>query len=168
MRTRVGYAGGTKQHPTYEDLGDHSESVEMDFDPAVVSYEELLKVFWESHDATGEPWSCQYRAAIFVRGERQRQLATESRDREAARRGKPVRTPIETLSTFWRAEDYHQKYRLRNTPAVMDEFSKLFPDDRAFVDSTAAARVNGLLDGYGSRETLAAEVPQRVLKSIKQ
>jgi len=158
VRTRVGYAGGTKTNPTYHDLGDQSESVEIDFDPRVISYDDLLDVFWESHDPTEAPWSRQYRAAIFFHGERQERLAKESRDRVAEQIGKPVVTPIETAGTFWRAEDYHQKFRLRNTPKLMEEFKAIYPRDRDFVDSTAAARVNGFLDGHLSREELSAEL----------
>jgi len=124
----------------------------------VISYEELLDIVWEEHDPTEGSWSRQYRAAILVHGERQRKIATESRDREAKRLGKPVLTPIEDAGTFWRAEDYHQKFRLRNTPALMEQFRALYPKDRDFVDSTAAARVNGFLDGHLSREALDAEL----------
>lgn len=154
MRTRVGYAGGTKASPTYRDLGDHSEAIEIDFDRGVISYDDLLDVFWESHDPTGEPWSRQYRAAIFVHGEQQKRLATESR----ARLGGHVLTPIEPAGTFWRAEDCHQKFRLRSNRALMKEFRAIYPHDRDFVDSTAAARLNGFLDGHLSREALAAEL----------
>ncbi len=134
----------------------------MEFDPAVISYEELLAVFWESHDPTQDTWSRQYRAAVFFHGERQKRLATESRARLGGR------TAIEPAGTFWRAEDYHQKFRLRSTPAVMEEFRQLCPGDRAFVDSTAAARVNGFLDGHVRPEALAADVPAGVLAKLKE
>jgi len=152
----VGYAGGTTQSPTYKDLGDHSESVEIDFDPGVISYEELLDVFWQDADPSGESWSRQYRSAIFTRDERQAKLARESRDREAERLGKAVKTPIEPLGTFWRAEDYHQKFRLRSSADWMARFGDLTGAQLA--DSTAAARVNGFLDGHLSREALEAEL----------
>lgn len=152
----MGYAGGTTDGPTYQDLGDHSESVEIDFDPGVISYEDLLDVFWQDADPTAESWSRQYRAAIFTRGDRQARLARESRAREAERLGRPVKTPIEPLRRFWRAEDCHQKFRLRSTPAWMDRFTDL--SDAQLADSTAAARVNGFLDGHLGRGALEAEL----------
>jgi peptide-methionine (S)-S-oxide reductase len=124
----------------------------------VIPYDRLLDVFWESADPTEESWSCQYRTAILVHGPEQRRIATESRDRLAKRLGKPVTTPIEDAGTFWRAEDYHQKFRLRNTPALIEQFRAIFPNDRDFVDSTAAARVNAYLDGCISREALEKEL----------
>lgn len=144
-------------NPTYRSLGDHTETIQIDFDPAVVSYEDLLEVFWASHRPTREPWSVQYRSAIFHHDARQERLANESRDREAARLGETVHTAIEPLGTFHRAEDYHQKYRLRHS-AAMEVFEALHPDARAFTDSTAAARANAFLDGHLDREELAAEL----------
>ena len=73
-----------------------------------------------------------------------------SRDRIEAVLGRPVVTRIELLDRFYPAEDYHQKYRLRNTPALMQEFKAMYPADADFVESTAAARVNGYLDGSGT------------------
>jgi peptide methionine sulfoxide reductase MsrA len=65
IRTRVGYAGGTKADPSYHSLGDHSETVEVVYNPEVVSYESMLKVFWESHNPVNRSWSRQYMSAIF-------------------------------------------------------------------------------------------------------
>lgn len=113
-------------------------------------------MFWQDADPTQESWSRQYRSAIFTRGDKQARLARESRDREAKRLSKPVRTPIEALGTFWRAEDYHQKFRLRNTAGWVERFRDL--TDEQLADSTAAARVNGFLDGHLSREALDAEL----------
>ncbi len=65
VRTRVGYAGGTKRNPTYYNLGDHTETIQIDYDPTYVSYRELLDIFWESHDPAARPWSRQYMAVVF-------------------------------------------------------------------------------------------------------
>ena len=119
--TTVGYTGGTLKNPTYEDVCSgrtgHAEAVEVDFDPAVVSYEQLLSVFWQSHDPTtmnrqGPDVGTQYRSAIFFHDAAQ----------EAAARGskavlekmnvfkRPIVTEIAAATDFYRAEDYHQQY----------------------------------------------------------
>jgi peptide-methionine (S)-S-oxide reductase len=157
VRTRVGYAGGTKENPTYYSLGDHSETIQIDYDPTQISYEELLAVFWESHSPTGRPWSQQYASIIFYHDEEQRRLAMETRDGEASRLGQELYTEIAPFSRFYLAEDYHQKYRLQQVPELADAFRAIYPDAEDFVNSTAAARVNGYLAGYGTLEALQAE-----------
>jgi methionine-S-sulfoxide reductase len=118
-KTRVGYAGGKVDHPTYQqvcydDTG-HAEVVEVTFDDAVIPYEQLLAVFWAEHDPTqlnrqGPDVGSQYRSAIFVHDEEQRQAAEASRERVQSRLSKPVVTQIEDAPPFWEAEDYHQQY----------------------------------------------------------
>jgi peptide-methionine (S)-S-oxide reductase len=159
VRTRVGYAGGTKKNPTYHDLGDHTETIQMDYDPAVISYEQLLDVFWDSHDAASRSWSRQYMSIIFFHHDEQKRLAGESRDREAARTKSTIVTEIRPADDFYRAEDYHQKFRLRSERDLLQEFAAIYPLERDFVDSTAVARVNGYLDGYGTLADLQAELP---------
>ena len=160
VRTRVGYAGGTKKNPTYHDLGDHTETIQMDYDPAVISYEQLLDVFWDSHDAAAPSWSRQYMSIIFTHDDEQKRLAAESRDREAARTKSTIVTEIRPAGEFFRAEGYHQKYRLRSEREILREFTAIYPSERDFVDSTAVARVNGYLDGYGTPADLKAELPE--------
>jgi peptide-methionine (S)-S-oxide reductase len=158
VRTRAGYAGGTTTNPTYHDLGDHSETLQMDFDPGLISYEELLSLFWKAHDPTWPARSRQYRAVLFYQGEEQRRLALESMEREQARHGRAIHTETLPAPRFYRAEDYHQKFYLRQDPGLMGEFRTIYPDARDFTDSTAAARVNGYLAGYGSRTSLQADL----------
>ena len=157
VRTRVGYAGGTTPDPTYRSIGDHSESIQIDFDPEKLTYADLLDVFWSSHRPTSPAWSRQYASALLVHDDEQRRLAEESKARMESRFGQ-VFTDIAPLDRFSVAEDYHQKYRLRNTGALFREFHLMYPDEAAFRESTAAARVNGYLDGNGTRRELDAEV----------
>ena len=116
---RSGYAGGQLENPTYRQVcgGDtgHAEAVEVVFDPAAVSYDQLLEVFWNLHDPTqknrqGPDVGSQYRSAIFFHDEAQRAAATESREREQERRSRPIATEIAAAGIFWPAEDYHQRY----------------------------------------------------------
>jgi len=158
LRTRVGYAGGTTQNPTYHDLGDHAETVQIDFDPSRISYEKLLDIFWNSHDSARVSWSRQYRAAVFYHNEEQRKLAEETRARLALMTGRRIVTAIEPYSGFTIAEDYHQKHSLRLFSELMMEFKTMYPDTKSLINSTAVSHVNGYLGGYGSCESLQKEI----------
>jgi peptide-methionine (S)-S-oxide reductase len=126
--TMVGYAGGETPNPTYREVctgrTNHNEVVRVVYDPAVISYEELLKVFWEGHDPTqgmrqGNDVGTQYRSGIYWTNEAQRQAAEATRDAYAERLAAagygPVTTEILPAPAFYFAEDYHQQY-LAKTP----------------------------------------------------
>ena len=122
METAVGYTGGTVSDPTYQKVCSgrtgHAEAVGIVFDPAVVSYEQLLDVFWSIHDPTqvnrqGPDTGTNYRSAIFYHSPEQQELAEASRARLAASaqyRGKIIATEIVPARQFWKAEEYHQQY----------------------------------------------------------
>jgi peptide-methionine (S)-S-oxide reductase len=125
--TAVGYAGGFTPNPTYEEvcsgLTGHTEAVLVVFDPAVVSFDRLLKVFWESHDPTqgmrqGADTGTQYRSAIYARAEAQLAAARASRDAYQARLTAAghgsITTEIAPAGEFYYAEDYHQQYLAKN------------------------------------------------------
>ena len=116
----------------------------------MVTYRELLKVFWRSHDGCRSGGSTQYMNILFVHDEQQRREAEASRDAESEERGRKIRTPIRDAGTFTVAEDYHQKYRLRGDRVLRRAFEAIYADEAAFRDSTATARVNGWLAGYGT------------------
>ena len=158
IRTRVGYTGGSVPNPTYTRLYDHSEAIEIDFDPAVISYEQLVHVFWQEHDPTSRPWSKQYRAALFYHGEAQQRVALETRERLAAQSNGKIRTEILPASDFYRAEDYHQKYMLRNHQRLMTLLNGIYTNNAAFTDATATARLNGYLGGHITLEKLVTEL----------
>jgi peptide-methionine (S)-S-oxide reductase len=119
--TAVGYLGGHTKNPKYEkvctDTTGHAEAVEVEFDPAQVSYRELLAVFFQSHDPTqlnrqGPDYGKQYRSAIFYRDAEQEAAALESKAalEKAGIFKRPIVTQIAPASEFYRAEDYHQQY----------------------------------------------------------
>ncbi|MFL6545717.1 MAG: peptide-methionine (S)-S-oxide reductase MsrA [Candidatus Udaeobacter sp.] len=121
LSTAVGYAGGTKENPTYKDVctdkTGHAEVVEVEFDPSHVSYDELLDVFWSNHNPTtlnrqGPDVGRQYRSVIFYHSTAQEAAAKASKDRidTSGRFNRPVVTQIEPAPKFWRAEEYHQCY----------------------------------------------------------
>ncbi|MDD5112162.1 MAG: peptide-methionine (S)-S-oxide reductase MsrA [Candidatus Altiarchaeota archaeon] len=105
--TRVGYTGGTKKNPTYHDLGDHTESVEIKFNPDVIPYKELLEHFWSQHNP-GAISVTQYKSAIFYHNEEQRKKAEESKRRQQEKGD--VVTEVLPAGVFYEAEEYHQKY----------------------------------------------------------
>ncbi|KAJ1967923.1 hypothetical protein H4R35_006574 [Dimargaris xerosporica] len=108
-QVHVGYTGGNKANPTYE------EAVEMDYDPNTISYNDLLDAFWRKHDPTtmnrqGNDMGSQYRSAIFYHTQQQKQLAEHSKQQLELKLGKPVVTQIVEATTFYPAEDHHQAY----------------------------------------------------------
>ncbi len=121
VSTAVGYAGGTLENPTYRDVctdqTGHAEVVEVTYDPARVSYEDLLNVFWENHNPTqlnrqGPDVGTQYRSVIFYHSPEQQAAATASKEQleRSGRYKKAIVTAIEPAPTFYRAEEYHQQY----------------------------------------------------------
>lgn len=119
IATRVGYAGGGVESPTYEqvcsDATGHAEVVEVTYDDEKVPYEQLLATFWAEHDPTqlnrqGPDVGSQYRSVIFVHDAEQHAAAEASRAQVQERLSRPVVTQIEDAPPFWEAEDYHQRY----------------------------------------------------------
>ena len=119
LSTRVGYTGGEVEKPSYKqvctDRTGHAEVVEVTFDPTKVSYESLLKIFWENHDPTtlnrqGPDWGSQYRSAIFFHSPEQEKAALASVAEAQKSHKRPIVTQIVPAVEFWEAEDYHQQY----------------------------------------------------------
>jgi peptide-methionine (S)-S-oxide reductase len=154
----VGYAGGTLENPTYRRLGDHTETLQVDYDPNIISYEELLAVFWDSHSPTSRSFSTQYKAVVFTHSPEQARAAADSLKSLEEKLNKKVHTEIEPYTVFYLAEDYHQKYYLQNRKELAAEISSRYPDFQDFVNSTAAARLNGYVSGNGSKESLEEEL----------
>nr|BDT28348.1 peptide-methionine (S)-S-oxide reductase MsrA [Bacteriovorax sp. HI3] len=125
QKTEVGYTGGKTSNPKYDEMHDghtgHAESVEITFDPKVVSYEFLLDQFFKMHDPTtlnrqGNDEGNQYRSAVFTHGPEQmkKALAFKNKVDQSKAWKKPVVTEITEAKKFWRAEEYHQKYLVKN------------------------------------------------------
>ncbi|MBI1746629.1 MAG: peptide-methionine (S)-S-oxide reductase MsrA [Acidobacteria bacterium] len=119
--TSVGYSGGAKKNPSYEDVcagkTGHAEAVEVMYDPSLVSYEELLDIFWANHNPTtlnrqGPDVGIQYRSVIFYHNEKQKAAAMLSKERlqHSGKYKKDIVTEIAAASAFYRAEEYHQQY----------------------------------------------------------
>lgn len=158
IRTRVGYAGGRMTAPTYVLMGDHTETVQMDFDPQRITYNQLLAIFWKSHEPTFQSWSRQYMHAVFYHNEAQRQQALISKAAVEQKIGREVKTEVAPIRSFTMAEDYHQKYLLKRHQALRSEMAYIYPNPQAFVDSTAVTRLNGYAGRHGTADQLSREI----------
>ncbi len=125
VNTTVGYIGGHSKNPSYgnvcSDKTGHAEAVQVEYNPKQVSYEQLLDVFWNLHDPTqwhrqGPDIGSQYRSAIFYHNEKQKQAALKSKEKleKSGKFNKPIVTEIVHASTFYKAEEYHQRYWEKN------------------------------------------------------
>ena len=128
------------------------------YDPAKISYSELLDVFWNSHNPYSKAYSTQYKSIIFYHNEEQFQQASESRDSLEASTGRKIVTEIRPASVFFQAEDYHQKYYMAMLGKLVKEMKAIYPDVNDYVSSTAVARINGYAGGCGTEETLEKEL----------
>lgn len=144
--------------PTYHNIGDHTETVQIDYDPNLISYDQLLDVFWNSHKPTRRSMPGQYMKAVFYRSEQQREQAIASKVALEDKIGSIVRTEIVPIRSFTMAEDYHQKFTLKGHKDLKNEMMRIYPRHQDLVDSTAAARLNGYIGGYGSRDQLLKEI----------
>lgn len=169
IRTRVGYSGGSTANPTYRKIGDHTETVDIEFDPKTTTYETLLNSFWKWHSPTSSH-SRQYMSAIFYHNDHQRELAEKTRAEHQKHYAQPIVTEIVKAGPFYEAEDYHQKYILRQHSHILD---KLNLTDAEVIKSKAACRLNGYLGGYGTsegflKECEELELPEKVKNQTLQ
>lgn len=181
IRTRTGYAGGTAEQPTYREMGDHSETVELAFDPAVITFEDLLDVFWNHHNPVNINGykGRQYLYLILYHNEEQQEAVQTviSRRKKLGSARTETETEVAPCSVFYPAEERHQKYYLKRFPDAVDKLGTLYPSHRELVNSTLAARLNGLAKGCTSLERVAGEIRewplepaarQKVLELIRQ
>jgi len=144
--------------PSYGHMGDHTETVQVDFDPGRITYAQLLEIFWDTHRPTSRNGSRQYMNAIFYQDDEQRRVAMESKIAMEQKIDGTIRSQVLPLRLFTMAEDYHQKYILKQNAKLKNEMSRIYPQHRDFVASTAVARLNGYAGLNGTRDQLSREV----------
>ncbi|MFC7074713.1 peptide-methionine (S)-S-oxide reductase MsrA [Halovenus rubra] len=147
VKTRVGYAGGTKDEPSYRCIGDHTEVVQLEYDPEQVAFRELLDIAFAEHSPSHQPEKRQYQHIIFTDSDSQRQtldkyLDTNGYDPDT------IGTRLEPLSAFHVAELYHQKFNLSGKRWITEPLEKAGYDDRAIRESPAAAKLNAHVAGH--------------------
>ena len=149
--TTVGYAGGQTPNPTYYKLGDHTECVDIYFNPNIINFTEILKVFLKSHNPT-ERISSQYKSLIIVHNTKQATQAEEMLQGERKSRQKTVLTTIKEFDKFFRAEPKHQKNQLRRHPALINALV-----GESLATSYVATRLNGYVGGNNTMGNLNRE-----------
>ena len=172
IRTRVGYAGGTTESPSYQMIGDHTETIEIDYDPAVISYRKLIEIFFDRHDPYSPAYSTQYASLILYQNVKQQETALEVKEELESENDREIQTVIKKLDHFYLAEDYHQKYRLQQ----QRNFKNYYLDQmsmKQFINSPAVTKANGYISGSGERVNiiknigklgLSTELQERLLK----
>ncbi|WP_436902834.1 peptide-methionine (S)-S-oxide reductase MsrA [Halovenus halobia] len=146
VRTRVGYAGGHKTDPTYRALGDHTEVIQVDFDPEELTYRDLLDVATGEHNPRQQTAKRQYQNILLTADSDQHETVLDYISNSSFTR-EQVETRIEPLETFYPAEDYHQKYNLRSHAPLLSQFEETGYDDTDIRESAAAAKLNAHVTG---------------------
>ncbi|XP_014479393.1 PREDICTED: peptide methionine sulfoxide reductase isoform X2 [Dinoponera quadriceps] len=158
ISTCVGYAGGTTESPVYKDMGDHTEVIDIEYNPELVSYSQLLGLFWDNHEyGITSKTKRQYMSLVLYHNEEQKSLVEKSRDLKQQEVGKVIVTEIHKFVKFYPAENYHQKYRLQQHPWLLEETGLTTPE--ALRTSPLAAKLNGYIAGANSLEQFQAELP---------
>jgi len=147
VRTRVGYAGGETADPTYEDLGDHTEVVQVDYLSEKRSFSDLLELAFRSHDPHHRVAKRQYQSIVFTDTERQRDALAQYLDVNGIDR-EEIETRLEALDTVYPAEPYHQKYNLHSKRWITDAFEAAGYGETEIRESPAAAALNGYAAGH--------------------
>ncbi|CDK38445.1 peptide-methionine (S)-S-oxide reductase [Halorubrum sp. AJ67] len=160
VRTRVGYAGGTKVDPTYHSLGDHTEVFQVEFDSDTIPYRDLLSQVFHSHDPQHQTRKTQYQNIVFAATEDQRAVLDEFLTTRGLT-AEGIGTRVEQLSRFYPAEDYHQKYKLRSVSSFMDAFEAAGYGDKELRESPIAAKLNGYAAGHDVAVAEGLSTPDR-------
>jgi len=157
LRTRVGYAGGKSKDPSYRNIMDHTEVIEIEYDPEKITYLDLLGLFWDNHEyGLTTKIKTQYQSLILYHNDKQKKIAEESKNTEQKKRpNEQIITRIEKAGKFYPAEDYHQKYRLQGHKSLAKELEL---NSQLLQTSHVAARLNGYLVGVGGLKQFDEEV----------
>jgi len=157
--------GGKELNPTYHYLADHSESVQVHFNPNIISYNNLLDIFFNAHNCYGASYSRQYRSAVFYHSAEQETLALYFKQ-NLEKDGK-VKTAIEPATKFYPAEDYHQKYQLQSYKDVINAL-KLSSYEN-LKHSPVLSKLNGFVAGHGDPDRIKREISElEISESLKQ
>lgn len=163
-KTRVGYAGGKTENPTYHNLGSHTETIQIEYDPNLISYNELLEIFFNNHNPFIKPYGSQYKSIVFYHNEDQKEVFNQYVNN--LNNKKTLYTELKEYENFYLAEFYHQKYRLQSYSRLMSELREIYPDDRDFINSTLVARMNYFVGTQKGRKLFEKEKFQYGLSEV--
>jgi len=131
---------------------------QVDFDANRIGFQELMDLFWESHNPCGPVWSNQYRTILFYHDDEQQDVAEAAARAVGRKLRDKVTTAVMPVGTFTVAEDYHQKYRLRRRADLVEDLLAIYPTQAELRESTAAAKINAHLDGFLDYDELEREL----------
>ncbi|WLV25238.1 peptide-methionine (S)-S-oxide reductase MsrA [Aciduricibacillus chroicocephali] len=158
-RTCVGYAGGTTDNPTYRRMGDHTETIHVEFDPNIISYEDLLRHFWRNHYPNRDEYKGrQYISLLRYHNDGQKQSIENIKQEMEKELGEPIETEIAPFENFTHAEIRHQKYYLKRYPKALEQLNDIIPNEEMLTDSTFAAKLNGFVKAFITRDVLIEEI----------
>ncbi|GAE37165.1 peptide methionine sulfoxide reductase MsrA [Halalkalibacter akibai JCM 9157] len=141
-------------------MGDHTETIEIDFDPDVIQVSELLTIFWGNHNSLRKEVyrGRQYLSLFLYRTEAQRKMALQLKENLEDKLNGVIQTEVSPFTHFYVAEDKHQKYYLKRFPKAYEDLLHLFESHQQFVNSTLVARLNGFVREFGTLQTIRTEL----------
>nr|CAD2170693.1 unnamed protein product [Meloidogyne enterolobii] len=163
LKTRVGYSGGTSPSPTYQNIGDHTEIVEIQFNPELTKFKEIINLFYSKHNFT-LPQKTQYKSVILYVDEEQKKIALEEMEKAKEKytnKNTIFYTFLQKFEKFYQAEDYHQKYWLRCENNI---FKELNLTNSQLINSTLATKINGYLGGNSKEDFNLLNILQKEYK----
>ncbi|ODM95287.1 Peptide methionine sulfoxide reductase [Orchesella cincta] len=159
IRVRVGFAGGTAGNPNYEDTGDYTIAVQVDFDPGKVKYVQLLDIFWNYHDIFLPSEIPENQSTIFYHSEKQQKTAESEKEKQQSKHEHEIMTQIKPFTTFIDSEDEKQHFVLQSTKDLYKKLEKNLPRSQ-LAHSHLACRLEGYVSGYGKPEDFDKEIPE--------
>ncbi|KAF7989571.1 hypothetical protein HCN44_008245 [Aphidius gifuensis] len=151
LRTTVGYSGGTKLSPAYKNIGDHTEVIDIEYDQKIISFNQLLSLFWNNHEyGLTTKIKTQYASLILYHDDEQKLLAEKSKDHLQNKTKEHFTTVIKPFECFHPAEDYHQKYRLQSHTWLLQSIGEITSEN--LQTSTLAAKLNSYIAGASTLE----------------
>ncbi|UFU00649.1 peptide-methionine (S)-S-oxide reductase MsrA [Radiobacillus kanasensis] len=160
IHTKVGFTGGTTENPTYRQMGDHTETVQITYDSDKISYGEILHTFWSNHNAVKDRFykERQYLSILLHHNEEQEIVARRVKKEWKEKLAAEIQTEFQPLHRFFQAEDHHQKYNLKRFKKATTTIRELFPKESDFVNATIVARLNGFVKEHGKMEQIEEEI----------
>jgi len=150
IRTRVGYTGGDSLTPSYDNLDNHIEVIEVDYNPSLISYEQLIQKYFELYNGTERPYSLRVKSVIFYRSDDEYEIASKVKADYVHSIKQGVYTEIDPIDVFFLAEDKHQLSYLKQEISLYNEIKQIFPNNNQELLSILASKLNGIIAGYGS------------------
>ncbi len=165
VKTRVGYAGGKEGQPTSKNTLDFTEALQIRYDSELLSLDRILIQFFDQHDTSRAPHSVKYRSVLFYHNEEQKAIMYQKVE-EIQRKYGVIYTAVEPIEQFYEEVTRHQKYYLQRWKPVYTKWCQLHKGEDSLVESTLAARLNGLSKGSGTLEEIQLEFQDPLLESL--